>query len=45
MHLNLIMSDVEETITTVDVDPETMEELVKVHSFRMTFIFFSVPFA
>lgn len=30
-HLNMILSDVEETITTVEIDEETYEELFKVH--------------
>lgn len=29
--MNLILGDVEETVTTVVVDEETFEELVKVH--------------
>ena len=28
-HLNLVLSDVEETVTTVEVDEETYEEIVK----------------
>lgn len=29
-HLNMILSEVEETITTVEIDEETYEELFKV---------------
>ncbi|KJE91283.1 hypothetical protein CAOG_002442 [Capsaspora owczarzaki ATCC 30864] len=29
-HLNMILSDVEETVTTVEIDEETFEEMVKV---------------
>ena len=29
-HLNMILSEVEETITTVEIDEETFEELFKV---------------
>lgn len=32
-HLNMILSEVEETITTVEIDEETYEELFKVFSF------------
>lgn len=28
-HLNMILGDVEETVTTLEIDPETDEELVK----------------
>lgn len=28
-HLNMILGDVEETVTSIEVDPETDEELVK----------------
>lgn len=28
-HLNMILGDVEETVTTTEVDPETDEEIVK----------------
>lgn len=30
-HLNMILGDVEETVTTVEIDEETYEELYKVH--------------
>lgn len=29
-HLNMILGDVEETVTTVEIDEETYEELYKV---------------
>lgn len=29
-HLNMILGDVEETITSVEVDDETYEEIIKV---------------
>ncbi len=29
-HLNMILGDVEETITTVEIDDETYEEIIKV---------------
>jgi small nuclear ribonucleoprotein (snRNP)-like protein len=29
-HLNMVLGEVEETVTTVDIDEETMEEIVKV---------------
>ncbi|KAJ4462963.1 putative LSM3; U6 small nuclear RNA and mRNA degradation associated [Paratrimastix pyriformis] len=38
-HLNLMMSDVEETITSVDVDSETMEEIVKQTKRRSPMLF------
>jgi hypothetical protein len=31
-HLNMILGDVEETITTVEIDDETYEEIIKVCS-------------
>ena len=34
-HLNMIMGDVEETVTTVEIDEETYEEIYKV---RKTFV-------
>ena len=30
-HLNMILGDVEETVTSVEYDEDTFEELVKVH--------------
>lgn len=30
-HLNIMLSDVEEKITTVDIDPLTKQEQLKVH--------------
>ena len=32
-HLNMILGQVEETITTVEIDDETYEEIVKVSTF------------
>jgi LSM domain len=34
-HLNMILGDVEETITTVEIDDETYEEIIKVHTLYM----------
>ena len=31
-HLNMILGRVEETVTTVEIDDETYEEIVKVNS-------------
>ena len=30
-HLNMILGDVEEVVTTVEIDDETYEEIVKVY--------------
>ena len=32
-HLNMILGEVEETITTVEIDDETYEEIIKVKTF------------
>jgi U6 snRNA-associated Sm-like protein LSm3 len=32
-HLNMILGDVEETVTTVEIDDETYEEIVRVSIF------------
>ncbi len=29
-HLNMVLGDVEETVTTIEIDEETMEEIAKV---------------
>lgn len=29
-HLNMVLGDVEETVTTVEIDEETEEEIIKV---------------
>ena len=29
-HLNMVLGDVEETVTTVEIDEETFEEIIKV---------------
>lgn len=34
-HLNMILGDVEETVTTVEVDEETLEEIFKVSWFLL----------
>ena len=31
-HLNMILGDVEETVTTVEIDEETFEEIIKVRT-------------
>ena len=31
-HLNMVLGDVEETVTTVEIDEETYEEIYKVSS-------------
>ena len=33
-HLNMVLGNVEETVTTVEVDEETLEEIVRVRLFR-----------
>ena len=33
-HLNMVLGNVEETVTTVEVDEETLEEIVRVRRFR-----------
>ena len=33
-HLNMILGDVEETVTTAEVDEETFEEIIKVRSYH-----------
>ncbi|PXF41510.1 U6 snRNA-associated Sm-like protein LSm3 [Gracilariopsis chorda] len=38
-HLNMILGDVEETITTTDVDPETFEELLKTSKRHIPMLF------
>eukprot|EP00793_Prasinoderma_coloniale_P006288 PRCOL_00001118-RA len=38
-HLNMVLGDVEETLTTVEVDAETGEEIVKVAKRTMDFLF------
>jgi hypothetical protein len=43
-HLNMILGDVEEVVTTVEIDDETYEEIVRVSSFAflpLVFIMFS----
>lgn len=36
-HLNMILGDVEEIVTTVEIDDETYEEIVRVCYYVMTF--------
>ncbi|KAJ1983807.1 U4/U6-U5 snRNP complex subunit lsm3 [Dimargaris verticillata] len=38
-HLNLVLGDVEETITTVELDPETKEESVHTTNRKMDMLF------
>lgn len=38
-HLNMVLGDVEETATVVDVDDETYEEIVKTVKRTMPFLF------
>ena len=33
-HLNMILGEVEETITTVEIDDETYEEIIKVRALQ-----------
>lgn len=37
-HLNMILGDVEETVTTVEIDEETYEELYKVQHGQPRFL-------
>ena len=38
-HLNLILGDVEETVTTTEIDDETDEEIVKKQTRRVKMLF------
>uniref|UniRef100_A0A453G014 Uncharacterized protein n=1 Tax=Aegilops tauschii subsp. strangulata TaxID=200361 RepID=A0A453G014_AEGTS len=38
-HLNMILGDVEEIVTTVEIDDETYEEIVRVSSLTIPFLF------
>lgn len=38
-HLNILLGDVEETITIVDIDEETLEEIVKVEKRTVDMLF------
>lgn len=38
-HLNMILGDVDETLTTTEVDPETLEQLVKTTKRRIPMLF------
>lgn len=33
-HLNMVLGDVEETVTTVEVDEDTFEEIVRVRNVK-----------
>lgn len=39
-HLNMILGDVEEVVTTVEIDDETYEEIVRVCLLFLGFLFF-----
>ena len=41
-HLNMILGDVEEIVTTVEIDDETYEEIVRVCSFHFNFVSFLI---
>lgn len=38
-HLNVVLGDVEETLTTVEIDDETYEEIVKVTKRKMKYLY------
>lgn len=38
-HLNIVLGDVEETLTTVEIDDETYEEIVKVTKRKMKYLY------
>lgn len=38
-HLNMILGDVEETTTMVEIDDETYEEIIKTHKRVLPFLF------
>lgn len=38
-HLNMILGDVEEIVTTVEIDDETYEEIVRVCMFELIYCF------
>eukprot|EP00199_Chlamydomonas_sp_CCMP681_P003702 CAMPEP_0119106938 /NCGR_PEP_ID=MMETSP1180-20130426/7590_1 /TAXON_ID=3052 ORGANISM="Chlamydomonas cf sp, Strain CCMP681" /NCGR_SAMPLE_ID=MMETSP1180 /ASSEMBLY_ACC=CAM_ASM_000741 /LENGTH=102 /DNA_ID=CAMNT_0007092349 /DNA_START=66 /DNA_END=374 /DNA_ORIENTATION=+ len=38
-HLNMVLGDVEETITTVEIDDETYEEIIKTQKRAMPYLF------
>lgn len=42
-HLNMVLGDVEETITTREIDEETYEELIKVYLVVPTFVLLVHP--
>ena len=38
-HLNMILGDVEETVTSVEIDDETYEEIIKTQKRMVPFLF------
>ena len=38
-HLNMVLGDVEETVTTVEMDEETMEEIIKTSKRQIDMLF------
>ncbi|CAL8470346.1 g9888 [Coccomyxa elongata] len=38
-HLNMILGEVEETITTIEIDDETYEEIIKTNKRAVPFLF------
>ena len=38
-HLNIILGDVEETVTTVEIDEETFEEIIKTKKRMLPYLF------
>lgn len=38
-HLNMILGEVEEVVTTVEIDDETYEEIVRTHSRKVPYLF------
>ena len=38
-HLNMVLGDVEETVTTIDVDEETYEEIIKTSKRQIDMLF------
>ena len=43
-HLNLVLGDVEESVTTREIDEETEEEIVRVSSYRIQNSLIFYPF-
>jgi len=38
-HLNMVLGDADETVTTVDIDEETLEEIIKTTNRRIPMLF------